>query len=186
MARLSTLGISRRARYYDPAIGRFISEDPTGFGGGGEDFYRYVDNNPISYIDPFGLKCTCVYHQSSGRIRCTNDITGDVVVDATGYSGIGAGLNNPGMQSVGEAGPVYGPIPQGGYDISSHTTTTKGPMTIPLTPKPGTETFGRDLFRIHGGNPAGNHTASHGCIVLGPKDRKPIADCGGGKLQVLP
>jgi hypothetical protein len=31
-----------------------------------------------------------------------------------------------------------------------------------------------------------SHTASHGCIILGPKDRKPIADCGGGKLQVLP
>ena len=30
-----------RARYYDPAIGRFISEDPIGFGGG-TNFYAYV------------------------------------------------------------------------------------------------------------------------------------------------
>jgi hypothetical protein len=139
----------------------------------------------MNFIDPFGFKCTCVYHQSSGRIRCTNDITGQVVVDATGYSGIGAGLNNPGMQSAGEPGIIYGPIPQGGYDISSHTTTTKGPMTIPLTPRPGTNTFGRDLFRIHD-NKAGNHTASHGCIILGPKDRTSITNCGGGKLQVQP
>src|SRR4051812_34655019 len=74
----------------------------------------------------------------------------------------------------------------GRYDISSHTTTTKGPMTIPLTPRPGTNTFGRDLFRIHGDNKAGNHTASHGCIILGPKDRTSITNCGGGKLQVQP
>jgi RHS repeat-associated protein len=35
-----------RFRYFDPAIGRFISEDPIGFDGGG-NFYRYVQNNPV-------------------------------------------------------------------------------------------------------------------------------------------
>src|ERR1700693_2835771 len=34
-----------RARYYDPAAGRFINEDLIGFGGG-ENFYRYVHNSP--------------------------------------------------------------------------------------------------------------------------------------------
>jgi RHS repeat-associated protein len=43
-----------RARYYDPSIGRFISEDPIRFKGG-ISFYRYVLNNPISLFDPFGL-----------------------------------------------------------------------------------------------------------------------------------
>lgn len=47
-----------RARYYDPAIGRFGSEDPIGFKGG-IDFYVYVRNNPATFIDPFGLtNCT--------------------------------------------------------------------------------------------------------------------------------
>jgi RHS repeat-associated protein len=43
-----------RARYYDPKIGRFISEDPIGFGGG-VNFYAYALGNPVSFIDPSGL-----------------------------------------------------------------------------------------------------------------------------------
>lgn len=44
-----------RARYYDAAIGRFLSEDPVGFVGGDANLYRYVGNNPVSQIDPLGL-----------------------------------------------------------------------------------------------------------------------------------
>jgi RHS repeat-associated protein len=47
------------ARYYDPSIGRFLSEDPIQFQGG-VDFYAYVSNNPINYADPSGLKRTCI------------------------------------------------------------------------------------------------------------------------------
>lgn len=43
-----------RARYYDPNIGRFVSEDATSFDGG-IDFYAYVQNNPANFTDPFGL-----------------------------------------------------------------------------------------------------------------------------------
>ena len=43
-----------RARYYDPKIGRFISEDPIRFRGG-INFYRYVKNNPVNLVDPSGL-----------------------------------------------------------------------------------------------------------------------------------
>jgi RHS repeat-associated protein len=43
-----------RARYYDASIGRFISEDPIGFGGG-INFYVYVGNDPINILDPLGL-----------------------------------------------------------------------------------------------------------------------------------
>jgi RHS repeat-associated protein len=43
-----------RARYYDPKIGRFLSEDPIGLSGG-SNFYSYVGNSPASWIDPFGL-----------------------------------------------------------------------------------------------------------------------------------
>lgn len=43
-----------RNRYYKPSIGRFISEDPIGLGGGG-NLYTYVYNNPLMYTDPSGL-----------------------------------------------------------------------------------------------------------------------------------
>ena len=44
-----------RARYYDPAMGRFISEDPLGFDGGDVNLYAYASNNPINMLDPSGL-----------------------------------------------------------------------------------------------------------------------------------
>ena len=43
-----------RARYYDPAVGRFISEDPIGFSGKDLNLHAYVKGNPINYIDPHG------------------------------------------------------------------------------------------------------------------------------------
>jgi RHS repeat-associated protein len=45
-----------RARYYDPKVGRFLSEDPIGFAGGDNNFYAYVRNNPVNLIDPSGLQ----------------------------------------------------------------------------------------------------------------------------------
>lgn len=44
-----------RARYYDPASGRFVSEDPIGFEGG-MNLYEYVGDNPANLRDPFGLQ----------------------------------------------------------------------------------------------------------------------------------
>ena len=44
-----------RARYYDPASARFLSEDPIGFKGG-MDFYSYVHNTAINVADSFGLR----------------------------------------------------------------------------------------------------------------------------------
>ena len=43
-----------RARYYSPGMGRFISEDPLGFGGRQLNFYAYVGGSPIDYTDPSG------------------------------------------------------------------------------------------------------------------------------------
>ncbi len=42
-----------RARYYDSAAGRFVSDDP--FGGG----YGYAGNSPANFVDPLGLYMVC-------------------------------------------------------------------------------------------------------------------------------
>jgi RHS repeat-associated protein len=43
------------ARYYGSGIGRFRSEDPSGFSAGDTDLYRYVKNSPTNSRDPSGL-----------------------------------------------------------------------------------------------------------------------------------
>ena len=49
-----------RARYYDPEIGRFISEDPLGLDSGDDNFYRYVGNSPGNGTDPSGMLSTLI------------------------------------------------------------------------------------------------------------------------------
>jgi RHS repeat-associated protein len=50
-----------RARWYNPELGKFISEDPIGLADG-LNLYSYVRNNPINRIDPLG----------TSSIDCTN------------------------------------------------------------------------------------------------------------------
>jgi RHS repeat-associated protein len=44
-----------RNRYYHPGMGRFISNDPIGLGGGDPNLYAYVGNDPMNATDPLGL-----------------------------------------------------------------------------------------------------------------------------------
>ena len=44
-----------RARIYSPALGRFLQPDPIGYADG-MNMYAYCGNNPVNYIDPWGLK----------------------------------------------------------------------------------------------------------------------------------
>jgi RHS repeat-associated protein len=61
----SELGIYfYRARYYDPEIGRFLSEDPLRFGAD-PNHYSYVGNAPWVFDDPLGLCKNCAV-----TVRC--------------------------------------------------------------------------------------------------------------------
>src|SRR5882762_46232 len=78
-----------RARYYNPQIGRFISEDPLEFGGGDVNLYAYVGNNPISRIDPFGLDwLNNLADFSAGAGSALSFGLTDVINDATGASSV--------------------------------------------------------------------------------------------------
>ena len=66
-----------RFRYYDPQTGRFVHQDPIGFGGG-DNFYQYAPN-PWSWFDPFGLakrpphKLTSTVLDKDGNIKSVNN-----------------------------------------------------------------------------------------------------------------
>jgi RHS repeat-associated protein len=84
-----------RARYYSPELQRFISEDPIRLAGGDVNYYAYVGNNPVNWIDPLGLlsqrtKCLIACN-AAFALPCTTVGFGVNVV-ATPVAGIGAGL----------------------------------------------------------------------------------------------
>lgn len=41
-------------REYDPALGVWVTPDPSGYADG-PNLYAYVKNNPLTYVDPYGL-----------------------------------------------------------------------------------------------------------------------------------
>lgn len=65
-----------RFRSYEAAHGRFLSEDPLRHQGG-MNLFLYVENNPISKVDPMGLE--------SGNINEGFDIVGPQCTDFTCY-----------------------------------------------------------------------------------------------------
>lgn len=58
-------------RFYDPDIGRFISQDPIGLAGG-SNLYAYTPN-PTRWIDPWGLNCTTPNKKTSYQAKSRRD-----------------------------------------------------------------------------------------------------------------
>ncbi len=76
-----------RARYYDPAMPRLISEDPVGFSAG-PNLYAYARNNPIAFVDPLGLKPSPGFGRGGAG---SGDGWGGGDSDGAGGNGTGSG-----------------------------------------------------------------------------------------------
>ncbi|WP_111979301.1 RHS repeat-associated core domain-containing protein [Algibacillus agarilyticus] len=51
-----------QARYYDPVIGRFLSNDPVGYSNVHNfNRYAYANNNPYKFVDPDGRSSECFF-----------------------------------------------------------------------------------------------------------------------------
>src|SRR4029077_8725336 len=88
-------------RYYDPGLGRWLSEDPAGIAGG-LNLYAYVGNDPVNGLDPSG-RWHCVTYWSNkpypDKISCWAG-TGDCGPDITA-SDCGALLTAFACSSIG-------------------------------------------------------------------------------------
>jgi len=178
-------------RDYDSQIGRYVEADPIGLSGG-VNVWGYVGQNPVNWVDVIGLYWE--YSQSTGNLTYVDDYNNNRTPTDEGYSGTGAGLNNPDRQDERNIGPVprgmYTIGPQENYivdrdpdRIENDNYTLWGSM--PLIPDSDTELHGRSGFMIHGDNQAGNNTASQGCPVFGPKTRNRITNSGDNRLRVV-
>lgn len=117
--------------------------------------------------------------QSTGEV-----FAGDGELIATGYSGFGAGRNDPTFEAIADQGP----IPRGAYRIGAPQWVDKagphGPFVLPLIPDPTNTMYGRSGFLIHGDVKGRPGTASHGCIVMARAARERIAASGDNDLVV--
>ena len=99
-----------------------------------------------------------------------------------GYSGHDEGKNNPSLENVHNVGP----IPRGRYDIGEPFNSPEhGPLAMPLTPQPGTDTFGRSGFLMHGDSIEHPGEASLGCIIMPHDVRELVANGADKELQVV-
>lgn len=115
------------------------------------------------------------YSQSTGRLSLNGDFEG------SGYSGHGAGLNDPYSEQVHNVGP----IPRGMWKIERWDAhhADKGPVVGVLEPV-WHDAHGRSGFLIHGDNSAMDHSASHGCIIMSRTVREKMRDSGDTDLEV--
>lgn len=120
-----------RARYYDPEIGRFLSEDALGFGAG-VNFYAYVGNNPVNFNDPSGHCATICLGVIAGTGAAVGSWwsggTDAQIARAFGVGfvagatlGFGTGLVAPALASGGAsvAGAFGVPVSQGAVAATS-------------------------------------------------------------------
>lgn len=123
-----------RARYYDPSTGRFLSEDPLEFGGE-INFYRYVENNPVLLIDPFGLS-SLIFNRANNTLTLL-DKDGNVVI-------VCDAANNTTKSSKG-------PWPNGTYPYSRHN-------NHPPDPNGPYGSYGIYIFGVPGRSDMGVHS----------------------------
>ena len=121
-----------RARYYAPAMGRFISDDPIGFAGGSNNFYAYTGDDPIDLRDSTGL-LPDPWEMGSGFIvgGVTGLAEGYMVGDSgyglfadsmlSGLAGAGtAAIDDPGLSAIAAKAIINGSATAASEKINGH------------------------------------------------------------------
>ena len=98
-----------QARYYDPVIGRFLSNDPVGFAPTRPQYfnrYSYSGNDPVNNLDPDGEFWMAVGAVISGGIQAYSEIKSGSFSDGA--------FSKQGLQALGRIGVSAGAGALGG------------------------------------------------------------------------
>jgi len=97
-----------RFRFYDPAPGRFSSEDPTGYGSGDWNFYSFAWNDPHNWNDPSGLlpldeneEQAVIEDLAGGAVPIPGNAPGDIVIHTPEQAAEVAKSTGSPLQAVG-------------------------------------------------------------------------------------
>jgi len=165
-----------RARYYDPTVGRFISEDPIGFGGGDVNLMAYVGNNPVNWVDPWGLFVIDIIEHGT-----RNGPTYSATINVTGDSGASVTVSGSTWPNPENASPGIAP---GTYDATYSTTGHKGITngvrlenggevpTLGPNPAQNNNDYATGV-NIHTGYSETNR-GSAGCITINPQEASSV------------
>jgi RHS repeat-associated protein len=142
-------------RWYNPALGRWMSRDPIGLLGG-VNLCSFVINNPMKWDDSMGLLVDGVYDKKTGKLTITDRETGvSKTID---------------VESGGK--PFGDPIPDGKYDILQQ---ERKPEEFRLDKQDSSpyddidDVTGRTHFRLH------KPGRTIGCIAaLKPEEWRPV------------
>jgi RHS repeat-associated protein len=111
-----------RARYYNPALGRFISEDPIGFSGG-TNVYAYASGNPVSKSDPLGLW--------TGQLGLSLSLNWTVAGIGIGWTGsFGVAIDGSGNIALYKTGGAGGALGTPGFSGGVQAAVTGGDTTV--------------------------------------------------------
>jgi RHS repeat-associated protein len=165
-------------RDYDSEIGRWTAKDPIKFWRGNVDLYGYVLNNPVNWVDPWGL-FTIEVNDTGGRnvqtyggnITVTGENGSTVTVPGSSWPnpnnpnpGIAEGSYNATFSQTGHHGTEPGVRLENGGNIP----------TIGPNPAQNNEQFANGI-NIHCGDTATNR-GSAGCITIQPDHCQQVWD----------
>jgi RHS repeat-associated protein len=151
---------SYRARYYQPALSRFVNEDPIGLLGGW-NLYEYAAGNPVRNIDPLGLWTGQLgLNIGGGGLGASGSFFGGFVFDPNGGFGTYWGYGFGGGEGAGIGGGI-----QGGISNGSNICALGGPFVNATFRGGGGAGGSADFFTGYGAGPGGRVTG--GAVTYG-------------------